>query len=91
MSRIPISTPSGEIIRHYDVNATDEETVFFHLVDTSHEFVMGLKDILKCVKMAEKQGLIPELPGSWWDMISEDYIDFREYHEPPKDEEEMEE
>ncbi len=78
--------PTGKVDKHYDHISEDEETVYFHLQDSSHEFKMGLKDILKCVKIAEEYGYVPSLPFGWWNSISNNYIEFRIYNEPPDDE-----
>ena len=86
MEKLPIATPTGTQERRYAHNANDEETVFFHLQDATHEFTMGLKDILKCVKIAEKKGMIPALPKMFWHTMASHYIEFREYYKSLEDE-----
>lgn len=71
---------------HRSYSDESEDTIFFHLQDISHEFTMGLGDILKCVQLAEKKGFVPPLPDEWWNDVSDTYIDFRKYNEPPEDE-----
>ena len=85
---IPIAKPSETIDVDYSspLWENEGEAVFFHLQDSSHEFRMGLRDILKCIKVAEEQGIIPSLPKTWWDDLSSTYLEFREYNEPPKNE-----
>ena len=78
--------PTMDVFRSYDDKRESEETVFFLLQDSSHEFTMGLSDILKCVQLAEKEGFVPLLPKDWWSTVANSYVDFREYYTPSEDE-----
>ena len=42
------------------------DDILFHMKDSSHEFAVGLPDILKCLKFAEREGAVPPLPPDWW-------------------------
>ena len=42
------------------------EEYLFHLKDSHHDFTIGLIDILRCLKFAEENGAVPELPTDWW-------------------------
>lgn len=45
------------------------EQAVFLLRDKDHEFTMGLSEILKCLRFAEKEGEVPTLPAQWWNDI----------------------
>lgn len=52
------------------------ESFLFSLRDSSHEFSIGLIDILRCLKFAEEQGAVPTIPGQWWiDVVDHYQID----------------
>lgn len=57
-----------------------EEVLLFHLRDSKHEFMLGLFDILECIKFAENSGLLPEIPLQWW-------LDVKTQYSLPLDEE----
>ena len=42
------------------------EDFLFHLKLREENFTIGLRDILKCIHFAEKQGAVPPLPFEWW-------------------------
>lgn len=46
--------------------ASCDEPVVFLLKDKYHEFSLDMKTLLTCLRFAEEQGAIPELPGEWW-------------------------
>lgn len=46
---------------------------YFVLQDSVHKFTMELSDILLCLKFAEREGFIPELPGPWWTEMASHY------------------
>jgi hypothetical protein len=48
-----------------DCQCCDNHLVFA-LKDQHHEFSMGLTTILQCLRFAEDQGAIPDLPEDWW-------------------------
>ena len=48
----------------------------FHMKDSTHEFTIGLIDILRCVKFAENEGVIPEIESKWWNTVYKRYGDF---------------
>ena len=41
--------------------------------DNFHEFSIGLKTILSCLAMAEKEGAVPKIPYEWWWLINRRY------------------
>ena len=90
--KIPAAKPTGRITEYNskDIFSSNDETVFFHLRDSVHEFTIGLKDILRCLEFAENQGAVPRISRKWWDLKACDYIDFIKYNEPPDDKDEHE-
>lgn len=65
-----------------DFFCEQEEHYYFHLKDTSHEFTMGLKEILLCLLFAEDEGLIPKAPENWWSFLYSTYNVPHEQHSP---------
>ncbi|SDP01787.1 hypothetical protein [Desulforhopalus singaporensis] len=47
-----------------------DERLIFSLRDDHHEFSLGMRTILECLKFAEEQGEIPKIPRKWWNKIS---------------------
>lgn len=45
---------------------TCNETLVFAMKDNYHEFSIGLRTILECLAIAEKEGYVPPLPPEWW-------------------------
>jgi hypothetical protein len=37
--------------------------------DKQHEFSIGLRTILYCLTIAEKEGYVPKLPADWWELV----------------------
>ena len=58
-----------------DINNCDncDNPVVFALKDNYHTFSLDLITVLKCLKMAEQENVIPELPGEWWNTIKITY------------------
>lgn len=54
------------------------EPCLFELKDIVHTFNIGLLDILKCVKFAEEEGIVPKLPDEWWISVSQQFGYFDE-------------
>lgn len=44
----------------------ERDQVYFKMAKEETEFLIGLKDILYCIRFAEKQGELPELGIDWW-------------------------
>lgn len=40
--------------------------LIFALRDRHHDFSLGIDTVLQCLRFAEQQGAIPELPADWW-------------------------
>lgn len=83
MEKLPEAKPTTKVDRIF--SGESEETVFFHLQDTTHEFTMGLRDVLACVKYAEQKAYIPHLPIDWWNTIATTYHELGEYNITPED------
>lgn len=49
------------------------EDYIFELKQGKHKFTMGLSDILRCLKFAEKQGAIPKIDSEWWIKVDSNY------------------
>lgn len=79
-----IATPTGDVVKDMDVNR--EEYLFFLLKNKTNEFTIGLRDILECLKFAEEQGEVSELPQEWWWKMSEVYPGLERYVDVPEDE-----
>ena len=45
---------------------TCNETLVFSMKDNYHEFSLGLRTVLECLSIAEKEGYVPPLPPEWW-------------------------
>ncbi|WP_437559496.1 hypothetical protein [Acidithiobacillus sulfuriphilus] len=52
--------------------ATMEEIVFA-LRDRHHEFSMDLTTLLQCLRLAEREGGVPELSKTWWIQVARRY------------------
>lgn len=57
--------------QHKDVTGCEncDESLVFAMRDNYHEFSLGLRTILKCLEVAEKEGYVPKLPPEWWFML----------------------
>ncbi|GHV09419.1 hypothetical protein FACS1894217_13700 [Clostridia bacterium] len=49
------------------------EPLIFAMRDKEHEFSLGLLTVLDCLKLAEKEGAIPELSSDWWFSVEEHF------------------
>ncbi len=58
-------TTYGGGVAHNDCLDCNEELVFA-MRDTHHEFSIGLRTILQCLRIAEQEGNVPVLPHTWW-------------------------
>lgn len=65
------ATVTGEAYK--DFNPEKEDYLHFLLRDKVHSFTIGLSDILQCLKFAEEEGEVPELPALWWSQITSIY------------------
>lgn len=65
-----------------------DELLIFHLKVKDIESTMGLSDVLACLKFAESEGLVPEIPGDWWGRMHAFYPELKEPVEAPEDESE---
>ena len=59
---------TGDVYK--DDDPEKDDTVYFLLQDSTHQFTIGLSDILACLKFAEEEGEVPKLPGDWWSTLS---------------------
>lgn len=63
---------NDEIEDHTDCQECGEDYLF-KMKDNFHEFSIGLKTILSCLAMAEKEGAVPKIPYEWWWLINGRY------------------
>ncbi|WP_161564878.1 hypothetical protein [Pseudomonas aeruginosa] len=49
------------------------DELIFALQDKHHAFSLGLSTVLQCLKMAEHEGVVPELPEGWWSRMANRY------------------
>lgn len=54
-----------------EINYATGNSLLFHLKKGDVEFTIGLPDILRCLKFAEEEKEIPELPWEWWDEMAD--------------------
>ncbi|MGL4209598.1 MAG: XRE family transcriptional regulator, partial [Candidatus Adiutrix sp.] len=59
------ATSDKNVISHNDCEKCDDP-LLFAMQDKTHQFSIGLFTILKCLKIAEKEGALPRLPPDWW-------------------------
>ena len=45
----------------------------FALQDRYHQFSLPLETVLSCLRMAEGEGGVPELPPEWWSQVINRY------------------
>lgn len=62
-----------------------EDILWFSLKKGAIEFKIGLSDILMCLRFAEKQGEIPELPRMWWTRLSGMYPKLNDFWDDGKE------
>lgn len=55
------------------------ETHIFKLKDNEKEFMIGLQDILKCLRFAEEEGAVPPLSSDWWIDLQNQYLSTRQW------------
>lgn len=65
-----------------------DEMLYFHLQAQGVEFTLGLSDILACLKFAEREGIVPQIPVSWWCEMYGIYPELEEPCDVPEDEDE---
>lgn len=49
------------------------EELVFAMKDRHHEFSIGLRTILHCLAIADKEGYTPKLPADWWERVRSYY------------------
>ncbi|MEZ6855078.1 XRE family transcriptional regulator [Halodesulfovibrio aestuarii] len=54
------------------------EEIIFAMEDNFHQFSIGLRTILQCLKVAETEGHVLPLPAQWWTDISNRHKMFEE-------------
>lgn len=74
-----IAKMTGEV----DVEYPDfeQEHMWFLLRDLTHDFRIGLTDVLSAVNFAEECGYLPELPEEWWSSVKSRYPDMLKTNE----------
>ena len=63
---------NDEIKDHTDCQERGEDYLFL-MKDKEHEFFIGLRTILSCLAIAEKEEAVPRLPYEWWQKINGRY------------------
>jgi hypothetical protein len=43
-----------------------DEELLFAMQDNFHQFSLGLRTVLYCLRVAERRGHVPPLPDGWW-------------------------
>lgn len=46
-----------------------DDTLWFSFRKGDQTFKIGLSDLLSCIKFAEEQKELPELPWQWWSQV----------------------
>lgn len=46
-----------------------DEDLLFAMRDKEHTFSLGLSVVIDCLRIAEKEGYLPPLPGEWWTLV----------------------
>ena len=64
---------TGEVDVEY--SDFDDESMWFLLRDSVHDFRIGLIDVLSAVNFAEECGYLPALPKDWWNQVASHYPD----------------
>jgi hypothetical protein len=54
-------------------SSVNEEEMVFALQDQHHKFSIGLSTVLQCLRMAEREGGVPNLPEDWWIQLERRY------------------
>ena len=62
---------TGEVDVEY--SDFDDESMWFLLRDSVHNFRIGLIDVLSAVNFAEECGYLPALPKDWWNQVASHY------------------
>lgn len=44
----------------------NDDMLYFHLNTSTDQITIGLSSVLECLKFAESEEYIPELPLPWW-------------------------
>ncbi len=63
----------------------ERDQLYFKMKQGDNEFLVGLKDLLICLRLAETMGEVPVCGERWWRAVSRLYgdempmIDFKEY------------
>lgn len=68
----------NKLVDHSDCEYCKEDYLFA-MKDRYHEFSVGLRTILDCLEMAEKEGAVPKLSDQWWLDVKNRYYQFREH------------
>ncbi|MGL4208562.1 MAG: hypothetical protein ACRCTY_04165 [Candidatus Adiutrix sp.] len=66
------ATSDKNVVLHNDCEKCDDP-LLFAMQDKFHQFSIGLFTILNCLKLAEKDGAVPNLPDEWWILLANRY------------------
>lgn len=53
----------------------ERDQYYFELKQNDNTFMIGFKDMLKCLKLLENMNEIPKIDGKWWGKIASLYGD----------------
>ncbi|MGC3412536.1 hypothetical protein ACPTII_32395 [Pseudomonas aeruginosa] len=56
-----------------DSGSLCHDELIFALQDKHHVLSLGLSTLLQCLRMAEHEGAVPELPEGWWSRMANRY------------------
>ncbi len=70
-----VRTWTGETCKNKTINPEGEfdasrDQMYFVLEKDGERFLLGIRDVLRCLRFAEKQGEIPKLPEGWWSWVN---------------------
>lgn len=67
------ATFEGEDVVIHNECCRCEDPLLFAMKDNSHKFSIGLFTILRCLKIAEREGVVPQLSDEWWLLVDNRY------------------
>ena len=69
-----IKDSHGDVVSEDVANCENcNELLVFAMKDKYHEFSLGLRTVLECLRVAETEGYVPKLPSDWWISVKNHY------------------
>lgn len=87
-----IAIPTGTAIQDDETFQSEggfvpeRDQYYFEMQQNEHNFLIGFKDLLTCLRLLEKMGEIPEIGEKWWLQMATLYgndvlmVEFTENH-----------